>query len=52
MMESNEAGTLSALSSLIKDRIEPLIARHRGRTVPVMRCSGSSKNAMRNSPAA
>ena len=35
-MEKDEAGTFSALSSLISGRIEPLIADHRGRVVKKM----------------
>ncbi len=36
LMEQDEAGTLSALSDLIRDDIEPLIAEHRGRVVKLI----------------
>ncbi len=36
LIGDDEAGTLSALSALRKDFIEPLIARHRGRLVKMM----------------
>ena len=36
LMELDEAGTLSALSDLIKNHIEPLVTRHRGRVVKLM----------------
>ncbi len=36
LMEADETGTLSAVSQVIKDTIEPLILRHRGRIVKLM----------------
>jgi adenylate cyclase len=36
LMGQDEAGTLAALSSLRKDRLEPLIAQHGGRVVKLM----------------
>lgn len=36
LMGKDEAGTLMALSSLLKDFIEPLIAEHNGRIVKLM----------------
>lgn len=36
LMEKDEAGTLSALSHLIKELLEPLIAEHNGRIVKLM----------------
>lgn len=36
LMEQDEAGTLSALSDLIKHEIQPLIAEHRGRIVKLI----------------
>ena len=36
LMGEDEAGTLSVLSRLRKDLIEPLIAEHRGRVVKLM----------------
>lgn len=36
LMEADETGTLSAVSQVIKDTIEPLISRHRGRIVKLM----------------
>jgi len=36
LMEEDEAGTLSTLSRLIKELIEPLVSEHRGRIVKLM----------------
>ena len=36
LMGEDEAGTLTRLSRLRKERIEPLIAEHRGRVVKLM----------------
>lgn len=36
LMSADEAGTLAALRALRQDRLEPLIARHRGRVVNLM----------------